>query len=84
MQKARSRLGTERGWDEEQNEQKEGEGQANVASGAAEHRRKKRKVERGNKRQATLRKETSHPARTATATVAGASFWYRFGYRFEH
>ena len=30
MQKARSRLGMERGWDEEQKEQKEGQGQANV------------------------------------------------------
>ena len=83
MQKARRRLGMERGLDEEQNELKE-VGQANVGSGAAEHRRKKRKEERGNKRQATLCKETRHPPRTATATVAGASFCYRFGYRFEH
>ena len=73
----------ERGWDEEQNEQEEGEGQANVASGAAEHRRKRRMQESGNKRQATLHKETGHAPRTATATVEGASFWYRFGYRFE-
>lgn len=79
MQKATSRLGMERGRDEEQNEQKEEEGQENVGSGAAEQRRKKRRKESGNKRQATLHEEIGHRSRTATATVAGVSFCILLG-----
>ena len=56
---------------EKQSEQKEGEGQANVGSGAVEHRRKNKRQENDKEQQATLQNETGQPPHTATATIPG-------------